>query len=106
MNRIDMTLNFQNTSIKYLPVDPVQENYVREVKSCLSRVNPTSVDNPQLVHVSEDALKLIDLDLLKVNHHHLASIFSGNQLLPGSQPVAYCYCGHQFGKIFWSTGRW
>uniref|UniRef100_A0A8D0N2L3 Selenoprotein O n=1 Tax=Sus scrofa TaxID=9823 RepID=A0A8D0N2L3_PIG len=30
--------------------------------------------------------------------------FSGNALLPGSEPAAHCYCGHQFGQFAGQLG--
>ncbi|XP_020838552.1 protein adenylyltransferase SelO, mitochondrial isoform X3 [Phascolarctos cinereus] len=30
--------------------------------------------------------------------------FSGNALLPGSEPAAHCYCGHQFGSFAGQLG--
>ena len=57
-----MNLNFQNTATKYLPVDPIRSNYTREVKNaCLSLVNPSPVENPQLICYSQDALKLLEV---------------------------------------------
>ena len=43
-------LHFINTAVHFLPVDPVHENYTREVRACLSLVNPTPIINPRLVH--------------------------------------------------------
>jgi uncharacterized protein YdiU (UPF0061 family) len=37
--------------------------------------------------------------LAKDNDDFLANIFSGNELLPGSQPIAQAYSGHQFGHF-------
>lgn len=103
MNSIS-NLNFHNTAVSELPVDPIKQNYVRTVSnSCLSLVDPTPVKNPQLVHYSQDALNLIDLDIDEFNRHQLAFYFSGNEILPGSVPYASCYCGHQF-KVFVTLG--
>ncbi|OXB61887.1 hypothetical protein ASZ78_005793 [Callipepla squamata] len=33
-----------------------------------------------------------------------ALYFSGNRLLPGSEPAAHCYCGHQFGSFAGQLG--
>ena len=104
MSKTVLNLNFQNTAIKSLPVDPIKQNYVRTVpNACLSIVYPTPVQNPRLVHYSADALKLLDLDLNEVIKPHFTNFFSGNQLLPGSEPYASAYCGHQF-KIFVNLG--
>ena len=55
-------IRFDNLALRTLPIDPVEENYVRSVAgACFSRVKPTPVKNPQLVAFSADALKLIDV---------------------------------------------
>ena len=55
-------IRFDNLALRVLPMDPVEENYVRTVSgACFSRVKPTPVKNPQLVAFSADALKLIDV---------------------------------------------
>eukprot|EP00731_Ephydatia_muelleri_P000032 Em0001g32a len=34
----------------------------------------------------------------------LAEYFAGNKILPGSDPAAHCYCGHQFGNFAGQLG--
>jgi uncharacterized protein YdiU (UPF0061 family) len=34
---------------------------------------------------------------LQVQRPDFAEIFAGNRVLPGWQPAAHCYCGHQVG---------
>jgi hypothetical protein len=59
-----MKLNIQDTFNKKLDIDPITENYVRQVSGAfMSLVAPTSVANPSLVHVSDDMLK--ELGLIK-----------------------------------------
>ena len=31
-------------------------------------------------------------------------LFGGNALLPGTEPAAHCYCGHQFGQFAGQLG--
>ena len=59
---------------------------------------PTPVVAPKLIKFNEAlASELgLDVDILKQN---AAAIFSGNELLPGSQPIAMAYAGHQFGNF-------
>ena len=59
---------------------------------------PTPVVAPKLIKFNEAlASELgLDMDVLKQN---AAAIFSGNELLPGSQPIAMAYAGHQFGNF-------
>lgn len=98
------TLNFVNTAINTLPLDIIKDNYTRKVKACYSLVNTTPVINPQLIHYSEEALNLLDLDTLETNKSDFVNFFSGNKTLPGSQPAAHCYCGHQFGYFSGQLG--
>lgn len=98
MSKTILNLNFQNKALQSLPIDPIKENYVRKVRDVfLSLVKPTPVQNPKLVHYSQEALELLDLD--ETEKIQFPAFFSGNQLLPGSEPYASVYCGHQF-KIF------
>ena len=56
------TLNFDNLALRSLPIDPITENYVREVKNaCFSRVTPTPLKNPVMVVYSKSAMQLLDL---------------------------------------------
>lgn len=74
-------IKFDNLALRVLPIDSIQENYVRNVPgACFSKVNfihflflyksipsnikvkPTPVKNPKLVAYSIDALKLVDID--------------------------------------------
>lgn len=62
-------IRFDNLALRVLPIDPIEENYVRTVSAaCFSRVKPTPVKNPRIVAYSADALKLIDVteDAIKV----------------------------------------
>lgn len=98
-------LQFDNQSLRSLPVDPDRRNTQRQVRgACFSLVEPTPVANPQLVVASLDALSLLDMHPDEVNRDDFAAFFSGNQLLPGAQPAAHCYCGHQFGSFAGQLG--
>ncbi|XP_076437251.1 protein adenylyltransferase SelO, mitochondrial-like isoform X2 [Babylonia areolata] len=99
------TLNFDNKALRDLPVDPNPDNRQRQVPgACFSKVRPTPVKNPQLVACSLPALTLLDLPLAQAERADFAHYFSGNKLLPGSQPAAHCYCGHQFGSFAGQLG--
>jgi len=88
-------LKFDNASIRELPLDKVKENFIRPnvANAFFSRVAPTPVKNPQLIDYSEEALQLLDIDLDEVKRADFAEYFSGNKLLPGSDPAAHCYAG-------------
>ncbi|CAF0971086.1 unnamed protein product, partial [Brachionus calyciflorus] len=92
------TLNFDNLVLRTLPLDPITENYVRQVKNaCFSKVKPTPLENPQMVVYSKTAMNLLDLDDEQLKRKEAAEYLSGNKLMPGSETASHCYCGHQFG---------
>ncbi|MFT4047317.1 MAG: YdiU family protein [Solimonas sp.] len=60
-------------------------------------VAPTPLTNPRLLHANADVAALIDLDPRELQTPAFVDVFSGNVPLPGLQPVATLYAGHQFG---------
>ena len=99
-------LAFNNVVLRTLPVDSSKEPGSRIVKgACFSRVTPQSLDNPKFVAVSEPALSLLGLsadDVLKDPRG--PRYLSGSKLMPGSEPAAHCYCGHQFSQFAGQLG--
>lgn len=79
-------LNFENTFAR-LPV------------SFHSRLQPTPLPDPYLVSFNADAAHLIDLDSAEISRADFAGYFTGNRLLPGSDPLSMLYAGHQFGHF-------
>ena len=61
-----------------------------------TRLMPTPLTEPYLVAVSEPMMKSIGLNPTLIDKE-FCHIFTGNQLLPDSQPLAAVYSGHQFG---------
>ena len=61
------------------------------------RVKPSPFPNPHVVSFNSSAAALIDLDPDEVKRAEFAEYFSGAKLLPGSEPIAMLYSGHQFG---------
>lgn len=105
------TIRFDNRALRALPLDPSEENVPRAVPgACFSRVRPTPVRNPQLVALSLPALALLGLKEPRTPREEAeleaeaALYFSGNRTLPGSEPAAHCYCGHQFGSFAGQLG--
>ncbi|KAL5514995.1 hypothetical protein EMCRGX_G000100 [Ephydatia muelleri] len=43
-------------------------------------------------------------DSILMQREDLAEYFAGNKILPGSDPAAHCYCGHQFGNFAGQLG--
>lgn len=60
-------------------------------------LEPQPLSNPHLVSASASAAALIDLDPQQLENPALVAYFSGQKQLPGSDPLAMVYAGHQFG---------
>ena len=64
------------------------------------RTRPTPVNDPNLfLWNSSLAEQLIIPDELEHDSVALAQVFSGNRIMPGSEPIATVYAGHQFGNF-------
>ncbi len=61
------------------------------------RVKPTPFPNPYVVSTNPGAASLLNLDPSEFNRPDFADYFCGAKLLPGSDPIAMLYSGHQFG---------
>ena len=92
-------LRFDNRFVRELPGDPEPGNRVRQVPcACYSFVAPTVVTNPQTVAWSSEVAELLGLSPQVCTSDEFAQVFAGNHLLPGMEPFAMCYGGHQFGN--------
>ena len=94
-----MKLNIKDTFNKELPADPILENSRRQVeKACYSFVKPKKTSNPEVLHVSNDMAYSLGITQTEISSEEFTSVFSGNKLLPKTNPYAMCYGGHQFGN--------
>ena len=93
------SLPFDNTFTRELPADPETANYRRQVwGACYSRVKPTQVAAPHMIAYSKEAAQLLDLSEDVCKSEEFTRVFVGNMLLPGMDPYAISYGGHQFGN--------
>ncbi|XP_010359523.2 protein adenylyltransferase SelO, mitochondrial isoform X1 [Rhinopithecus roxellana] len=108
-------LRFDNRALRALPVEappPGPEGAPSAPRpvpgACFTRVRPTPLRQPRLVALSEPALALLGLGAPPAGQAEAeaeaALFFSGNALLPGAEPAAHCYCGHQFGQFAGQLG--
>src|SRR5256714_9863429 len=85
----------ENCFVRDVPADPVLVNVPRQVSNaCYKRVEPTPVAAPRLLGWSDalgESLGLSRPGALAVE------VLGGNRVLPGMQPYAARYGGHQFG---------
>lgn len=100
-------LQFKNSTLKSVPIDPENRNFVRTVRGAIfSRVKPTPVEGPKLVVASADALSLLGVSdaRAEISRPDFAELMCGNAHLIGSEPSAHCYAGHQFGHFSGQLG--
>src|SRR4051812_884613 len=92
-------LVFDNRALRSLPVDVSVENRTRQVHgACFSRVSPTPVREPRTLAVADEVAEMLGLSSEFTGSQEFAEVFAGNRLLPGMDPAAACYGGHQFGN--------
>src|SRR5262245_32344806 len=88
---------FDNAFIRDLPGDPDSGAGVRQVSAAWSQVDPTPVAAPRLLAYSAEMAARLGFSEADVGSPRFAEVFGGNGLLPGMQPFAANYGGHQFG---------
>src|SRR3954469_15746658 len=87
-------LAFDNTFVRHLPADPVADNVPRQVHGAsYTPVTPTPVAAPRLLAWSDDLAERLGLR----PDPAMVEVLAGNRVLPGMQPYAARYGGHQFG---------
>lgn len=92
-------LRFDNRFLHELPGDPVSGGGARQVRGAAwSRVMPTPVRAPQLLAASAEVARLLGFTPDDLAGPEFAAVFGGNRLLPGMEPWAANYGGHQFGS--------
>lgn len=84
-------LNFDNT-------------FARLPATFHSSIKPTPLSRPYLVSFNTSAARLIDLSVAESEREEFSQYFIGNRLLPGSEPLAMLYSGHQFGQYVHQLG--
>ncbi|HEY0711894.1 MAG TPA: YdiU family protein [Polyangia bacterium] len=92
-------LRFDNRFVRELPADPVRDGRVRQVLgACYSHVHPTPAPAPKLVAAAREVAASLGLSEADCETPAFVDTFAGNRLLPGMEPYAACYGGHQFGS--------
>lgn len=90
-------LRFGAAFASALPADPVTANHPRPVSgAAYTRVEPTPVAAPRLLAWSDDLGELLGVARPAATGT-VADALAGNRLLPGMEPYAARYGGHQFG---------
>ncbi len=94
-----MPLLFDNTFMRALSGDAETKNFTRQVKGiAYSRVMPTPVAAPTMLTYSPEMASALGLTADDMASANIIIALAGNSLLPGSEPYATVYGGHQFGN--------
>jgi len=72
-------------------------SYLRLPDRFYERVCPEVFESPELVLFNSELSNELGLECS--DDLHLERVFSGQDLLPGSEPIALAYAGHQFGHF-------
>ena len=92
-------LRFENAFVRDLPGDEVALNVPRPVRNaCYTRVEPTPVKAPRLLGWAGHAGALLGVARPISPDDPAVDVLGGNRVLPGMQPYAARYGGHQFGN--------
>jgi len=90
--------SFANEFVRSLPGDPELRNVPRQVRQAsYTRVDPTPVAAPRLLGWSEDLARQLGVERPAGEADAAVAVLAGNRVLPGMQPYAARYGGHQFG---------
>jgi uncharacterized protein YdiU (UPF0061 family) len=76
---------------------PFDNTYARLPERFFARVNPTRVPEPKLIRANVALAKKLGIDVEWLQSPEGTSIFAGNAVAEGSEPIAEAYAGHQFG---------
>jgi uncharacterized protein YdiU (UPF0061 family) len=78
---------------------PFDNRFISLGEPFFTRTRPTPVARPALIAFNHALARELGMVLEGVSDDELASAFSGNTPLPGAEPVAMAYAGHQFGHF-------
>ncbi|SOD41774.1 protein adenylyltransferase SelO [Nitrosovibrio sp. Nv4] len=91
-------VQFDNSFVRELPGDPVAQNVPRAVRNaCYTRVEPTPVRAPRLLAWADPVGEMLGISRPTSPVGPAVEVLGGNRVLPGMQPYAARYGGHQFG---------
>ncbi len=74
-------------------------SYARLPEHFYVRLDPTTVADPRLIRLNRQLCVELGIDPDALADDEWARVVSGNRLLPGSEPLAMAYAGHQFGHL-------
>jgi len=76
-----------------------ENTYARLPPRFYTRTEPTPVAAPRLIRFNAPLAQELGIEVDPGDEQGIAQALSGNRLLPGSEPLAMAYAGHQFGQF-------
>lgn len=64
-----------------------------------SRHQPAALSNQFLIHFNPTVAKMLGIDPGEAGRQDLVDLLTMNKPMPGLEPIAMCYAGHQFGQF-------
>jgi uncharacterized protein YdiU (UPF0061 family) len=86
------------------PVFQFDNTYARLPEKFFTRVRPARVPKPELIRWNLELAQQLGAQTDSLQNGELAQVFTGQKLLPGSDPIALAYAGHQFGQFVHQLG--
>ena len=81
------------------PIAVFSNSYAGLPEHFFARLSPTPVARPRLVTFNESLASELGVDTRGLEPDGIASVFAGNVMPPGAEPIAMAYAGHQFGNF-------
>jgi uncharacterized protein YdiU (UPF0061 family) len=78
---------------------PFDNSFARLPEAFYERRRPTGIAHPHLIAFNPAAADLIELQPGEERRPEFIGLASGNLVLPGMEPLAAIYAGHQFGTF-------
>ncbi|MFT4003372.1 MAG: YdiU family protein [Rhizobium sp.] len=93
-----MSSTLHDDTTRQAPPVAFDNSYARLPPQFFADQAPTPVAAPGLIKFNEALARELGLEVDALGRN-AAAIFSGNELLRGSRPIAMAYAGHQFGNF-------
>jgi protein adenylyltransferase len=93
-----------NSGMQTLETLQFDNSFARLNAAFYTRQPPSGLNNPRLVVASKASAELLNLDPAQLERVDFIQYFSGNRPLPGAEPLAMVYAGHQFGQYAGQLG--
>src|SRR3984885_10388334 len=76
-----------------------ENTYARLPARFYTRTEPTPVKAPRLIRFNAALAAQLGIEVDVGDEEGIAQALGGNKILPGSEPLAMAYAGHQFGQF-------